>query len=224
EELAEVVRLAQVSGASVIPRGGGSRMALGNPPRRTDLLLSTRGLNRIVEYVPADLTAIVEAELGLAELQAKLVTERQLLALDPPNAARATINGVVASNANKPLRLQYGSTRDLVIGTRVANADGMLTKAGSRVVKNVAGYDLNKLYTGSLGTLGVIVQLSFKLHPLPATRGSVIGVFERLDDAEAVVRRLMRSPLGPSALEVLGRSAANTVLPELKVPADGCAL
>lgn len=224
DELAAVLGLANERGAAVLPRGGGSRMGLGCPPRAADLLLSTRGLNRVIEYEPADLTVTVEAGLGFAELQARLNAEGQFLALDPPSAARATIGGIVASNASGPLRLQYGSARDLVIGTRVANPDGVLTKAGGRVVKNVAGYDLNKLYTGSLGTLGVIVELSFKLHPLPRSRGTVLATFERPEAAAALVTRVMRSPLGPAAMEVLNGAAADALGRAFSVPPGGCAL
>ena len=224
EELAAVLELANRCGAAVIPRGGGTRMSLGCPPRAADLLLSTRGLTRLVEYEPADLTVTVEAGLGLSELQERLGADGQFLALDPPTADRATIGGVVASNASGPLRLRYGSARDLVIGTRVANADGLLTKAGGRVVKNVAGYDLNKLYTGSLGTLGVIVELSFKLHPLPQSRATVLATFDDLDAAAAVVARVMRSPLGPAALEVVTSAGEEALPSSLPVTGRGCAL
>src|SRR5215213_7653709 len=174
-EVGAVLELANASGAAVLPRGGGSRMGLGQPPRAADLLLSTQGLNQVIEYEPADLTITVEAGLGLDELQALLNSRGQFLALDPPSQAVATVGGLVASNASGPLRLQYGSARDIVIG--IANSNGVLTKAGGRVVKNVAGYDLNKLYTGSLGTLGVIVELSLKLHPLPERRATVLAGF-----------------------------------------------
>lgn len=224
EELAAVLKLAGDAGAAVIPRGGGTRLQVGAPPRAADLLLSTRGLQQIIEYEPADLTVTVQAGMVLGELQARLNAEGQFLALDPPSAAGATIGGVVASNASGPLRLAYGSARDLVIGCRVASPDGVLTKAGGRVVKNVAGYDLNKLYTGSFGTLGVIVELSFKLHPLPQRLGTVVAVFDDLDAADAVVKRVMRSPLNPSALEVLSPSAGAAVGLDTAIPAGGCAL
>jgi glycolate dehydrogenase FAD-binding subunit len=223
-EVSAVLELANVSGAAVLPRGGGSRMGLGQPPRAADLLLSTRGLNQVIEYEPADLTVTVEAGLGLDELQALLNSRGQFLALDPPSQAVATVGGLVASNASGPLRLQYGSARDIVIGMRIANSDGVLTKAGGRVVKNVAGYDLNKLYTGSLGTLGVIVELSFKLHPLPQTRGTVLATFDDLDAAATVVKRVMHSPLGPAALEVLGAVGGGLEAGALSLPASGCAL
>src|ERR687883_1494657 len=151
------------------------------PPRRLDQIIETTGLNRVVEYEPADLTVTVEAGMRFAELQQRLAEEGQFLALDPPAAEGATIGGVIATNASGPLRFAYGTARDLVIGTRVANPDGTLTRAGGRVVKNVAGYDLTKLYIGSLGTLGVIVELSFKLAPIPPVLSTVVGSFGGLE-------------------------------------------
>jgi glycolate oxidase FAD binding subunit len=213
DELAAVVGLADRSGASILPRGGGSRMGLGGPPRSADLLLSSRRLNRVIEYEPADLTITVEAGIACAELQSCLAGEGQFLALDPPSAGQASIGGVVASNASGPLRLRYGTARDLVIGTRVVNADGVLSKAGGRVVKNVAGYDLNKLYTGSLGTLGMIVELSFKLQPIPPVEGTVLATFGALELARSAVQRVLRSPLGPLAIEALDSRTAATFLP-----------
>jgi glycolate oxidase FAD binding subunit len=224
EEMGEVLRLANAAGAAVLPRGGGTRMALGMPPRGADVLLSTRGLDQIVEYEPADLTVTVQAGITFRELQRRLNAESQFLALDPPARDETTIGGIVASNASGPMRLHYGSARDLVIGIRVANADGVLTKAGGRVVKNVAGYDLNKLYTGSLGTVGVIVELSFKLHPLPRSRGHVVASFGDLDAGATLVKQVMRSPLGPTAIEALDRQAALRVGLEAEVAEGGCAL
>src|SRR5207253_1723761 len=123
---------------------------------RLDLVIETTRLNKVVEYEPADLTLTVEAGITFGELQKLLAGQGQFLALDPPAAPGATIGGLIATNASGPLRFAYGTARDLVIGTRVANPDGTVTHAGGRVVKNVAGYDLNKLYIGSLGTLGII--------------------------------------------------------------------
>src|SRR6266498_4107469 len=151
------------------------------PPRRVDLALLTTGLNHIVEYEPADLTVTVEAGMRFADLQAALGEHGQFLALDPAVDSNATIGGIIATNASGPLRFSFGSARDLVIGTRVANPDGSLTRAGGRVVKNVAGYDLNKLHIGGLGTLGVIVELSFKLAPIPPALVRAVGRSSSLD-------------------------------------------
>ena len=154
DELSRAVRAASQTGATVIPWGGGTRMSIGFPPRAADLVVQTEKLREVVEYEPADLTVTVQAGMRLSDLQARLRAEGQMLALDPAAADRATIGGLIAANASGPLRLLYGTARDLVIGTRVVNADGVVSKAGGRVVKNVAGYDLNKLYVGSLGTVG----------------------------------------------------------------------
>ncbi len=219
EEMAAVVRAAGQAGAALIPWGGGTRMALGFPPRAADLVVRTERLSEIVEYEPADLTVTVQAGMRLGDLQARLRAEGQMLALDPAAADRATIGGLIAANASGPLRLLYGTARDLVIGTRVVNADGVISKAGGRVVKNVAGYDLNKLYTGSLGTVGIIVELGFKLHPLPQTQGLLIASFKAAEDAAPAISALMRSPLGPAAVELLDAGAA-AGLPDGLTPAD----
>src|SRR4051812_47178313 len=193
-EVSQVVREANESNQVVIPRGGGTRMGLGFPPTAADVLLHTTNLDRVVDYEPADLTLTIEAGATLEEVQELLRPEGQFLALDPPLASQSTLGGIIASNASGPLRLAYGSARDLVIGTRVVNADGISTKAGGRVVKNVAGYDLNKLYIGSLGTVGIVVELSFKLWPLPHAEATLLASFlpAQLGAALAV---LMRTPL-----------------------------
>jgi glycolate oxidase FAD binding subunit len=224
DELAAAVRAASAIGAAVIPWGGGTRMGIGFPPRAADLVVQTGRLSEIVEYEPADLTVTVQAGMTLADLQARLRAEGQMLALDPAASDRATIGGLIAANASGPLRLLYGTARDLVIGTRVVNADGIVSKAGGRVVKNVAGYDLNKLYVGSLGTVGVIVELSFKLHPLPQNEGMQLASFDSMDDAADVISRLMRSPLGPAAIELLDAGAAAELSGAPSVSTDGVLL
>ncbi len=224
EEMAGAVRAADTAGAAVVPWGGGTRMALGFPPRAADLVVRTERLDEIVEYEPADLTVTVQAGIHLGALQDRLRAEGQLLALDPAASDRATIGGIIAANASGPLRLLYGSARDLVIGTRVVNADGIVSKAGGRVVKNVAGYDLNKLYIGSLGTLGIVVELSFKLHPLPQAQGMLVAAFDSVELAEEAIAGIVRSPLGVAAIELLDPSAATRVAPDLTVPEGGCLL
>ncbi len=215
EELAEALRLADERGQAVAPVGGGTQLDLGMPPSRLDVVIETTGLNKVVEYEPADLTVTVEAGIRFDELQKLLGEQGQFLALDPPAASGATIGGLIATNASGPLRFAYGTARDLVIGTRVANPDGNVTHAGGRVVKNVAGYDLNKLYVGSLGTLGIIVELSFKLAPIPPATNTVVGQFADANAARAVINAVVQSPLSPMAIELLGPRAASAVsLPE----------
>ena len=167
EEVGEVMRLAHREGAAVIPWGGGTGMSLGNLPQRYDIALGLTRLNAVVEHEPADLTATVLAGRTLADFQDHLSSAGQFLPLDPPSSAEATIGGILAANASGPSRHVHGTARDLLLGLRFVQADGRVIKAGGRVVKNVAGYDMCRLLIGSLGTLGVIVEACFRLTPLP---------------------------------------------------------
>jgi len=204
EELANALKAADAAELKVAPVGGGTQLDLGMPPTRLDVAIETTNLNRVVEYEPADLTITVEAGMRLAELQRILGENGQFLALDPPLEDAATIGGVIATNASGPLRFAYGSARDLVIGTRVANPDGTVTHAGGRVVKNVAGYDLNKLYIGSLGTLAIVVELSFKLAPIPPALATLAGTFGDSGGVRTLLGQVVRSPLAPIAIELTG--------------------
>jgi glycolate oxidase FAD binding subunit len=161
------LKIATGAGLQVIPRGGATKMDWGNPPRSGELMLSTRRLNRVVEHAWGDMTATVEAGCTLQQLQQTLAEHGQRLALDPLWPEQATIGGILATNDSGPLRIRFGSLRDLIIGITLALPDGTLAKSGGKVVKNVAGYDLPKLATGSLGTLGIITQAIFRLHPVP---------------------------------------------------------
>jgi glycolate oxidase FAD binding subunit len=167
EEVAGALKIATGAGLKVIPRGGATKMGWGNPPRGGDLILSTRRLNRVIEHAWSDMTATVEAGCTFQQLQHTLAEHGQRLALDPLWPEHATIGGILATNDSGPLRVRFGSLRDLIIGITLALPDGTLAKSGGKVVKNVAGYDLPKLATGSLGTLGIITQAIFRLHPLP---------------------------------------------------------
>ena len=167
EDLARALRWAHSARLKVAPRGGGTKLCWGNPPAACDLVLPSARLNCVLEHAWADMTVIVEAGCRFADLQKTLAEHGQRLALDPLWPERATIGGILSTNDSGTLRVRYGSLRDLIIGITVALPDGTLAKSGGKVVKNVAGYDLPKLFTGALGTLGVIVQAIFRLHPLP---------------------------------------------------------
>src|SRR5712692_8269779 len=167
KELAEELRLANEAGLGVIPRGGGTKLGWGNSPARADLILSTARLAEIIEHAWADLTVTVEAGCTIQRLQEMLAQHGQRLALDVLWPERATIGGVLSTNDSGALRLRFGALRDLIIGATIALPDGTLASSGGKVVKNVAGYDLPKLVTGALGTLGVITRAVFRLHPLP---------------------------------------------------------
>jgi len=195
EQTAEVMRYAHAEGLAVIPRGGGVHMHIGNVPSRYDIALSLSRLNAVVEHEPADLTATVQAGIPLGELQRHLGGAGQLLPLDPPGGERATIGGILAANAWGPWRHAFGSARDVTIGLRMVTAEGRITRAGGRVVKNVAGYDLCKLYVGSLGTLGIIVEATFKLAPLPREQRTVVAAFPAAADACGFAAALPRRGL-----------------------------
>jgi glycolate oxidase FAD binding subunit len=196
-----VLAAASRAGKTVVVVGNGGKLGLGNPPERVDLLVRTRRMDRVLEHAAGDLVVKVEAGARLAALQAALAPAGQWLALDPPEPG-ATVGGVVAANASGPRRLRYGTVRDLIIGITVVLADGTVAHAGGKVVKNVAGYDLGKLFCGSLGTLGLIAEATFRLHPRPAAAAVVTLQVDRPEQVWEAVRRLLRSTLVPSAIEL----------------------
>jgi glycolate oxidase FAD binding subunit len=216
EEVAEVMRLAHREGAAVIPWGGGTGMGVGNLPRRYDIALSLTRLNAVVEHEPADLTATVLAGRTLADFQGHLSSFGQFLPLDPPSPAEATIGGIVAANAAGPARHAHGTVRDLVLGLRFVQADGRVIKAGGKVVKNVAGYDMCRLLIGSLGTLGIIVEACFRLTPLPKTQLTLAVAVPSAQQAY----RLAGQAAGFSlrAVELLNAAAARDLDPSAEGP------
>src|SRR5712664_1396367 len=202
QELAKVLKLANAAGLTVIPRGGGTKLEWGNRPVRADVIVSTARLNRVLEHAWADLTVSVEAGCTIAKLQETLVKHGQRLALDALWPENATVGGVLSTNDSGALRLRFGSLRDLVIGVTLALADGTVASSGGRVVKNVAGYDLPKLVTGALGTLGVITRAIFRLHPLPRERRTISCVTTNVREAQRLVVAIQNSKLAHSALQI----------------------
>lgn len=203
EETSEVMRLASAAGLAVAPRGGGTKMGWGNPPSSVDVVLSTERMNEVIEHVPGDQVVRVQAGASLRELQHRLSGTDQMIAIDPPERdAGATIGGVVAANSSGPRRYRYGTIRDLIIGIRVVLADGTVAKAGGKVVKNVAGYDLSKLFTGSLGTLGVIAECNFRLHPLPEAARTVAVELGGPEEALGAAQAIMHSQVEATAVEL----------------------
>lgn len=226
QEIASIVALTGQHGLTMLVRGGGSRMHLGALPEPFDVLIETGKLSRLLEHEAPDLTCHAEAGITLADLQARLATKGQWLPLDPPDQAQATIGGILASNASGPKSLRYGTARDLVIGLQVVQASGEIARSGGKVVKNVAGYDLNKLYIGSLGTLGVIVEANFKLQPIPANERTLLLTFSNSQDAVQTVIAVLGSLLTPSALELIDAGAANDMSDffGLSLPTNGYTL
>ncbi|MGQ0775557.1 MAG: FAD-binding oxidoreductase [Pseudonocardiales bacterium] len=203
EEVAAVLRAAAGLGLWVVARGAGTRLCWGAPPRDLDLIVDTSRMNAVLAHVAGDLVVTVQAGVTLVDLQHALAPHGQRLALDGSDThGGGTIGGMIATAASGPLRYRYGSVRDLIIGITVVLADGTVTKSGGTVVKNVAGYDLAKLYTGSLGTLGIITEAVFRLHPLPdASRWITVSTDDpdRAADAIAAVRNSQHDPV---AMEV----------------------
>jgi glycolate oxidase FAD binding subunit len=208
DEVARVVRAASAARVPVVPWGGGTQMPRGAPPRDGALVVGLRRLGRVLEHEPADLTATAEAGITLEALQTTLRAQGQWLPLDPPAPREATLGGVLAANAAGPRRLGYGTARDLVIGIRVVAPDGQLVRAGGKVVKNVAGYDLSKLYIGSLGTLGIIVDATLKLRPRPETEGACWATFPTLPAGARAALAVAGSELEPVALTLLDPDGA----------------
>jgi glycolate oxidase FAD binding subunit len=202
-EAADVLGERARSGASVGFVGGGTSLALGRPPRTLDAVLRTERLDRIVEHAPSDQIVVVEAGLTLAALQRAVAAHGQRLAFDPPLPERRTIGGLVATNAFGPRRTRYGTLRDLVIGISLVRADGVVAKGGGKVVKNVAGFDLPKMMIGSLGTLGLVATVTFRLHPLPETGVTLAARSLTARGVRALVIAMRDAQLEPSAVAAL---------------------
>jgi glycolate oxidase FAD binding subunit len=201
DELGSVMAAADADGSAVCFAGGGTKLDVGAAPTRLDLLVSTAELTEVIEYNPADLIVRAQAGLPLAALQAIVAEKGQRLALDPPEIG-ATLGGVVAANASGPLRHRYGTVRDLLIGATFVLADGSVSHTGGKVVKNVAGYDLGKLLTGSYGTLAALADVTFRLHSLPNASVAVQTQVPSIDDIERVMAAYRASFLEPSAIEL----------------------
>jgi glycolate oxidase FAD binding subunit len=206
-ELQEIVRQAGAEGQAVYPLGGRTQLDLGLPPRKPGVAVDLRGLARVIDYPARDMTITVQAGITVGQLAEVLAAQGQRLPVDVPRAAQATLGGALATNTSGPRRLGFGTLRDYVIGISVVNDRGEEVKAGGRVVKNVAGYDLCKLYVGSLGTLGVITQVTLKLRPRPEEQALLI-LQTRAECLGPLLDLLHRSRTRPVCLDVLGAAAA----------------
>jgi glycolate oxidase FAD binding subunit len=209
-EVGEVVRHAAAQGHAIYPVGGGTMLHLGLPPTRPGIVLATSQLKQIIDYPARDMTITVQAGLTIAQLQALLATENQRLPIDVPHADRATVGGILATNTSGPRRYGLGTLRDYVIGISVVNDEGKEVKAGGRVVKNVAGYDMCKLYVGALGTLGVITQVTFKLRPLPAEH-ALFAFSCPAGELDAALTQLHGTRTRPVCIDLLNPAAAQSL-------------
>jgi glycolate oxidase FAD binding subunit len=201
QELAAILACANEAGLAVLPRGGGTKLDWGKPPQRAAIVLSTLRLNRVLEHAWADLTVVVEAGCTMQALQDTLARHGQRLALDVLWPTRATVGGVLSTNDSGALRLRFGALRDLIIGMTLGLPDGTSARSGGKVVKNVAGYDLPKLATGALGTLGVITRAIFRLHSLPWTATTITCRTDQIPKAQLLLKHLLASNLSCSAIQ-----------------------
>ncbi len=211
QELCEIVRWARAHKAALVPATSGCYLPIGNPPAAADVAVSLARLNRVLHYDPGDLTLTVEAGASMAALQATLGEQKQFLPVMTAYFERAAVGGLVAVNASSPLRFAYGTWRDFIVGMKFVTGQGKLVKTGGRVVKNVAGYDLSKLLIGSLGSLGIITEISFKCFPLPPHTGTFLAGFKDLDAALKLRDLVVHSALQPTVIELVDAAAARLI-------------
>jgi glycolate oxidase FAD binding subunit len=202
EDLAAALSASAAGGQAVCIAGSGSKLEVGAAPDRLDLMINSGGLTKLIEYNPHDLVIRAQAGLPFARLQEVAAENGQWLALDPPEPT-ATIGGIVAANASGPRRHRYGTVRDLLVGATFVLADGTVAHTGGKVVKNVAGYDLDKLLTGSYGTLAALAELTFRLHPRPATTLAVRTELTSIADGARLTAAHRGSLVEPTALELV---------------------
>ncbi|MEH2081229.1 MAG: FAD-binding oxidoreductase [Nostoc sp.] len=197
EQLAAVIATAHINNWRVLPCGSGSKLSWGGLVKGIDVVVSTERINQLIEHAVGDLTVTIEAGMKFSVLEALLAKSRQFLALDPTAPESATIGGIVATGDTGSLRQRYGSVRDQLLGITFVRADGQIAKAGGRVVKNVAGYDLMKLLTGSYGTLGFFSQLTFRVYPLAEASATVVltGSAEAVSQAADILRGSALTPV-----------------------------
>ena len=210
EEAGELVRHASASASALYPVGGQTKMALGNPPSRPGHVVDMRGLAQVVDFPARDMTITVQAGISIKELRDITTREKLDLPIDVAQADRATLGGILAANTSGPRRFGNGTLRDYVIGISALNDEGREFKAGGRVVKNVAGYDLCKLLVGSLGTLGIITQATLKLRPLPEEQ-AIVGLACDADRLDCILSCMHATRTRPVCLDLLNRAAANVV-------------
>jgi glycolate dehydrogenase FAD-binding subunit len=211
EELSAVMRVAYERRAAVVPWGGGTQQNIGEPPAPVDLLVRIERLNRVLIHEPDDLTISVEAGITLGALREQTRRHGQMLPLDPPLAGRATIGGLLATAADGPRRLGYGTLRELTIGIAVVEASGRISRGGGMVVKNVSGFDMMKLYLGSLGTLAIISSANFKLLPIPRAAATLLCTFDDPAAAFGAIEAIQLTQLTPTAAEYLNSAALNAL-------------
>ena len=221
DEAAGMLAAAAGEGLTIRPQGGATKLGWGRVTRPPDIELHTSKLDHVLEHNTGDLTAVLEAGLPLARAQERFAQAGQMLAVDPPLGSRdgddagssgATLGGVIATGDSGPLRHRYGAPRDLILGMTVALADGTIARSGGKVIKNVAGYDIGKLFAGSFGTLGTILSVSVRLHPLPTSSHTALGATSDPQVQSAAARTLAAAGLELDALDIAWRAGRGGVL------------
>ncbi len=202
DELAQIVRELHDARKTFAFVGGGTHLELGNAPRSLDTVVRMTALDAVVDYTPEDQTITVEAGITLAELDRVLEQHGQMLPLDVADRTRSTVGGLVATNAYGRRRQRYGTAKDLIVGVGIVRPDGVRARGGGKVVKNVAGFDLPKLMVGSLGTLGAIATVTFRLYPIAQTTRAAALTFEDANDVAAATRALLQHQLEPESVAV----------------------
>ena len=215
EQIPEIIKFAASEKLALVVTGGRTKLEMGLPPERYDVALDMSALNKIISYDPADLTLSVEAGIPLLHLAKALGKHGQFLPLAVPFLERTTIGGIIASGADGPLRQFYGTARDYLLGIEFVTGDGVASKSGGRVVKNVTGYDIHKLMIGALGTLGVIARLNFKTFPLPTATRGFVARFPSATQACEMRNRIATSPLTPLTLDILSPRVAELFASEV---------
>jgi len=221
DELCSVLKDAHGAGEATIIWGGGTRIHVGNVPERYDIAVDVTRLDRVVEHEPGDLTAVVEAGVTLAAFQSFVGDNELRLPVDPPRPDAATIGGIVSSNATGPLRTGFGSIREMILGMKVIQPDGTVTRSGGKVVKNVQGYDLHRMHVGAMGTLGVIAEVALKLVPIPAETRTVAAWFDDLEGAGGAARQVLSGFFMPEALSAYVGPVAAGLVRSLAPPGNG---
>ncbi len=211
EQLSRVVARANEDGTAVFPRGGGTRIDLGGAPSRPGVVIDMTGIDRVVAHNYADLTATFQAGVTMRHVSETLSRHGQFLAIDPPLPGRATIGGTLAAGMSGPLKWHFGHPRDTVIGMKVVQPDGQITKSGGQVVKNVSGYDMSRLHVGGLGSLGIILEASFKLTPVPMYEKTLLAAYRCVEDVQAAALGIFNSHVMPLAMTVFDASTAHRI-------------
>ena len=211
DQLSRVVASADSDGTALFPRGGGTRIDLGGVPSRPGIVIDMTGIDQVVAHNYADLTATFQAGITMRQVSETLSQHGQLLAVDPPLPGRATIGGTLAAGVSGPLKWHFGHPRDTVIGMKVVQPDGQVTKSGGQVVKNVSGYDMSRLHVGGLGSLGIILEASFKLTPVPMYEKTIVAAYRSIEGAQSTALGIFNSHLMPLAMTAFDASAARRI-------------